>query len=48
MKESVIDARSKADFIESKIPNAPPLTGDEKKMIKESIKLVEDVASRAC
>ncbi|GMI15626.1 hypothetical protein TrVE_jg49 [Triparma verrucosa] len=45
-KEDVIDARRKADFIEN-IPNAPPLTGDEKKMIKESMKQVEDVASRA-
>ncbi|GMH88310.1 hypothetical protein TrST_g6939 [Triparma strigata] len=46
-KEEVIDARRKADFVENGIPNAPPLTGDEQKMIKESMKLVEDVASRA-
>jgi len=46
-KEHVIDERRKEDFIENRIANAPPLTGDEKKMIKESMELVEDVASRA-
>ena len=45
-KEDEIDERRKADFIENGIPNAPPLTGDEKKMIEESMELVEDVASR--
>ena len=46
-KEEVIDARRKADFIKNGIPNAPPLTGDEKKMIEEAMELVKDVASRA-
>ena len=46
-KEDVIDERRKADFIENKIPNAPPLTEDEQKMIKESMELFEDVASKA-
>mgnify|MGYP003974629707 CR=1 FL=1 len=45
-KEDEIDERRKSDFIENGIPNAPPLTGDEKKMIEESMELVEDVASR--
>ena len=42
-KEEVIDARMKADFKENKIPNAPPLTEDEKKLIAESLKLVEEL-----
>ncbi|GMH82415.1 hypothetical protein TrST_g12581 [Triparma strigata] len=45
-KEEEIDERRKADFIENGIPNAPPLTGDEQKMIEESMELVKDVASR--
>ena len=45
--EDVIDARRKADFVKNGIPNAPPLTVDEQKMIEESLELVEDVASRA-
>ncbi|GMH97173.1 hypothetical protein TrVE_jg7850 [Triparma verrucosa] len=45
-KEDVIDERRKADFIENGIPNAPPLTGDEQKMIKESMELVASRAKR--
>ena len=44
-KEEVIDARRKADFMTNKIPNAPPLTWDARKMIDKSMKLVEEVAS---
>jgi hypothetical protein len=40
-KEEVIDARRKADFIENGISNAPPLTGDEQKMIAKLIGEVE-------
>ena len=46
-KEDVIDARWKADFIKNGIPNAPPLTGDEQKLISESVTLAENIASRA-
>ena len=46
-KDDVIDERRKADFIENKIPNAPPLTEGEQEMIEESMKFVEDVTSRA-
>ena len=44
-KEEVIDVRRKADFMTNKIPNAPPLTWDARKMIDESMKLVEEVNS---
>ena len=40
-KEGVIDARRKTDFVENGIPNAPPLTGDEQKMIAKLIGEVE-------
>jgi hypothetical protein len=40
-KEEVIDARRKADFIKNGIPNAPPLTGDEQKMIAKLMREVE-------
>ena len=46
-QEDVIDERRKVDFIENKIPNAPPLTEGEQEMIEESMKFVEDVTSRA-
>ncbi|GMH92016.1 hypothetical protein TrST_g565 [Triparma strigata] len=45
--EILADARQKENFVENNIPHAPPLTGDEKNIIEESMKLVEDVASRA-
>jgi hypothetical protein len=40
-KEDTIDARRKADFIKNGIPNAPPLTGDEQKMIANLMREVE-------
>ena len=40
-KESVIDARRKADFIKNGIPNAPPLTEAEEDMIAKLMGEVE-------
>jgi len=46
-KEDVIDEKRKADFVKNKILNAPPLTVGEQKLIKDSVNLVEELASRA-
>ncbi|GMH84358.1 hypothetical protein TrVE_jg5944 [Triparma verrucosa] len=40
-KEHVIDERRKEDFIENRIPNAPPLTEDEQNMIAKLMGEVE-------
>ena len=45
-KEDVIDARRKADFIENGIPNAPPLTEEEQKMIKASMNAFEEMKGK--
>ncbi|GMH80838.1 hypothetical protein TrLO_g330 [Triparma laevis f. longispina] len=45
-KEAVIDERRKEDFIKN-IDNAPALTEDEQKLIAGSMKLVEEVSSKA-
>ncbi|GMH72902.1 hypothetical protein TL16_g06036 [Triparma laevis f. inornata] len=45
-KEAVIDERRKKDFIDN-IPNAPPLTQGEQNLIAESMKVVEEVSSKA-
>lgn len=45
-KEGVIDERMKNDFIDN-IPNALPLTTDEQILIAGSMKLVEEISSKA-
>ncbi|GMH76230.1 hypothetical protein TrLO_g4036 [Triparma laevis f. longispina] len=45
-KEDVIDERYRKDFIKN-IDNAPTLTEDERKLISGSMKLVDEVSSKA-
>ena len=46
-KEDAVDAKRKADFIENKVPNAPPLTRDEQILISESLTMVKDISLKA-
>ena len=45
-KEDVIDVRMKEAFSQN-IPNAPPLTEGEQKLLDESVLMVEDISTKA-